>query len=46
MKRVSWSHQLTDDEAKKYTPKNILGGDDNWDFQGSLNPPPMGEFEF
>lgn len=32
MKRVSWSHQLTDDEAKKYTPKNILSGDDNWDF--------------
>lgn len=24
-KRVSWSHQLTKKEAKKYTPKNILG---------------------
>ncbi|WP_347840327.1 pectinesterase family protein [uncultured Draconibacterium sp.] len=24
-KRVAWSHQLSDEEAKKYTPKNILG---------------------
>jgi pectinesterase len=24
-KRVSWSHQLTDDEALAYTPQNILG---------------------
>lgn len=24
-KRVSWSHKLTDDEAEKYTPENILG---------------------
>jgi pectinesterase len=26
--RVPWSHQLTDEEAKEYTIKNILGG---WD---------------
>ncbi|XHR98029.1 pectinesterase family protein [Mucilaginibacter sp. UC70_90] len=29
--RVNWSHQLTDQEAKQYTIKNILGGSDNWD---------------
>jgi pectinesterase len=29
--RVSWSRQLTDDEVKIYTLKNILGGPDNWD---------------
>lgn len=29
--RVSWSHQLTAAEAKKYTIKNILSGKDNWD---------------
>jgi pectinesterase len=29
--RVQWSHQLTDQEAKQYTIKNILGGSDNWD---------------
>jgi pectinesterase len=28
--RVSWSKQLTDDEAKSYTIKNILSGTDNW----------------
>lgn len=28
--RVSWSHQLSDDEAKQYTLKNVLGGQDNW----------------
>lgn len=27
-KRVSWSHQLSDEEAKKYSIKNVLGG---WD---------------
>lgn len=27
-KRVVWSHQLNDDEIKKYTLKNVLG---NWD---------------
>ena len=25
VKRVSWSHQLTDEEASGYTPENILG---------------------
>jgi pectinesterase len=29
--RALWSHQLTAAEAKKYTIKNILGGNDNWD---------------
>lgn len=29
--RVNWSHELTDQEAKQYTIKNILGGSDNWD---------------
>lgn len=29
--RVSWSHQLTEAEIKKYTIKNILSGTDNWD---------------
>jgi len=29
--RVSWSCQLTDDEVKTYTLKNILGDGDNWD---------------
>jgi pectinesterase len=28
--RVSWSRQLTLDEVKLYTIKNILGGADNW----------------
>lgn len=28
--RVSWSHILTDEEVKKYTIPNILGGNDNW----------------
>ncbi|WP_114938857.1 pectinesterase family protein [Mucilaginibacter endophyticus] len=30
-KRASWSHQLTDAEAKKYTLNNILAGNDKWD---------------
>ena len=38
-KRVPWSHQLTDDEAKKYTPENILRGEDNWDFRAPKIPP-------
>lgn len=29
--RVSWSRQLTKQEAAKYTLKNILGGNDHWD---------------
>jgi len=28
--RVSWSKQLTDDQAKTYTPQNVLGGKDGW----------------
>jgi pectin methylesterase-like acyl-CoA thioesterase/acetyl esterase/lipase len=28
--RVSWSHQLTSEEAKKYSVENILGGSDHW----------------
>ena len=28
--RISWSHQLNDDEIKQYTIKNILGDRDNW----------------
>ena len=35
--RVPWSHQLTKDEAQKYTPKNILSGDDSWDFMRALS---------
>jgi pectinesterase len=29
-KRVKWAKQLTDEEAKAYTPEKILGGEDNW----------------
>jgi pectinesterase len=29
--RVSWSKQLTAEEVKEYTIKNILGGADSWD---------------
>jgi pectinesterase len=29
--RVSWSHQLTNAEAKNYTINNILSGKDGWD---------------
>jgi pectinesterase len=32
--RVAWSHQLTAQEAKKYTVKNILSGQDHWDPEG------------
>ncbi len=28
--RVSWSHQLTENEVKQYTINNILGGSDSW----------------
>jgi pectinesterase len=28
--RAKWSKQLTDDEVKDYTVKNILAGNDNW----------------
>ena len=29
--RVPWSHELTDEEARAYTVRNVLGGDDGWD---------------
>jgi len=32
-KRVFWSHQLTKEQSKKYTAKNILSGKDNWNFK-------------
>lgn len=35
-KRVSWSHQLTKVERKKYTLNNILKGKDNWNPLKSL----------
>ncbi|KMQ68601.1 pectin esterase [Chryseobacterium sp. FH2] len=35
-KRVSWSHQLTKEERKKYTIDNILKGKDNWNVKKSL----------
>ncbi|MFP3835821.1 pectinesterase family protein, partial [Chryseobacterium sp. SIMBA_028] len=35
-KRVSWSHQLSKEERKKYTPENILKGNDNWNITKSL----------
>jgi pectinesterase len=31
VKRVPWSRQLTDEEAGKYTIRNVLGGADGWD---------------
>ena len=27
---ASWSHQLSDEEAEKYTVEKLLGGDDHW----------------
>ncbi|AZA53401.1 pectinesterase family protein [Chryseobacterium sp. G0201] len=35
-KRVSWSHQLSKEERKKYTPENILKGNDNWNITKNL----------
>lgn len=35
-KRVSWSHQLTKEQSKKYTANNILKGKDNWNFKKSF----------
>jgi len=32
-KRVSWSHQLSKKEAKEYTIRNILSGNDKWKFK-------------
>lgn len=34
--RVSWSHQLTQSEAKQYTSDNILKGKDNWNFKKNV----------
>lgn len=34
--RVSWSRQLTDEEAAKLTLPNILGGNDGWDAELDL----------
>jgi pectinesterase len=28
--RVKWAKQLTADQAKAFTPENVLGGSDNW----------------
>ncbi|RZJ43961.1 MAG: pectin esterase, partial [Chryseobacterium sp.] len=36
-KRVSWSHQLSNEESKKFTAKNILSGKDNWNFKKAIN---------
>lgn len=30
--RVKWSRQLTDQEVKSYTVKNVLSGADHWDY--------------
>lgn len=35
-KRVPWSHQLTNEQSKKYSAKNILKGKDNWNFKRSF----------
>jgi pectinesterase len=35
--RVPWSHQLSADEAAKYTVDNILGGEDHWHPPGPSN---------
>ncbi|MGH1517599.1 pectinesterase family protein [Chryseobacterium sp. JK1] len=34
--RVSWSHQLSKEERKKYTADYILKGNDNWNIKKSL----------
>jgi pectinesterase len=30
LERVSWSHQLTDEQAEQYTLEKVLSGDDMW----------------
>lgn len=35
-KRVSWSHQLTREEQKKYTADSILKGSDHWNIRKTL----------
>lgn len=34
--RALWSHQLNKEERKKYTPENILKGNDRWNIKKSL----------
>ncbi|WP_142722447.1 pectinesterase family protein [Chryseobacterium sp. ON_d1] len=36
VQRVSWSHQLTQQERKKYTADNILRGKDSWNAKKNL----------
>jgi pectinesterase len=31
--RVLWAHQLTEDQAQKFLPKNFLSGEDHWNPQ-------------
>lgn len=35
-KRVAWAKQLTENEAKKYTIENVLGGKDHWNPESPL----------
>ena len=35
--RVSWSHQLTEAQAEKYTLKNIFSGSESWDPENENN---------
>ncbi|SFU15304.1 pectinesterase [Algoriphagus locisalis] len=35
--RVSWSHQLTEEEAAKYTAESVLAGDDDWNPKNRSN---------
>ncbi len=35
-KRVSWSHQLSRSDRKKYTAENVLKGKDHWNFKQQL----------
>lgn len=35
-KRVVWAKQLTENEAKKYTIENVLGGKDHWNPESPL----------
>lgn len=36
-KRVNWSHQLSEKEAKEYSAENILSGNDGWGFKIKSN---------
>ncbi len=35
--RVSWSHQLTEEEAAKYTVESVLAGEDDWNPKNRSN---------